>query len=245
MSVSDHYNNFLAPLYTWMMGGTASAFERNRKLFSDVGLSPGLTRRALDLGAGSGFQSIPLANLGYAVTAVDGCDALLKELQTNASAANVMVTTVVGDMRHFIRLAPGEHDAIVCMGDTLPHLSSREEVSALLSDARRSLAPAGFFIATLRDSTDAPAGEQRFIPVRMEENRLFTCALAYGESEIAVSDLIHERESGSAWQLRVSSYRKLRLSPAKIAAELAAPGFRVDRRPLEGGMEAVIVRRVG
>ena len=52
---------------------------------STRGITPARSGRAVDLGAGCGFQSIPLARLGFAVTAIDIDRKLLDELHRNAA----------------------------------------------------------------------------------------------------------------------------------------------------------------
>ena len=56
---------------------------------------------------------------------------------------------------------------------------------------------------------------------------------------VDVHDLLHER-NGDAWQLRVSTYRKLRLDPQWISASLRDEGFAVHIEPGLAGMVRVI-----
>ena len=101
------------------------------------------------------------------------------------------------------------------------------------------------FVATFRDYVTAPLqGEKRFIPVRGDEDRILTCFLEYGEATVTVHDVLHERRDG-AWQLRVSSYPKLRLAPAWVVEALAARGFAVQQEAGPGGMVRVVARQPG
>lgn len=67
-------------------------------------------------------------------------------------------------------------------------------------------------VISLRDYSTQLTAEQRFIPVRSDENRNLTCFLEYRESHVTVYDILHERD-GSRWNLKVSKYNKLRISP--------------------------------
>ena len=69
--VKAHYDNLLAPYYSWIFGGLESKLEENRNFFRGHGIQPVLSGVAMDLGAGCGFQSIPLAEAGFKVTAID------------------------------------------------------------------------------------------------------------------------------------------------------------------------------
>ena len=110
---------------------------------------------------------------------------------------------------------------ILCMGDTLPHLDDHDHVALLFREVSEALAPDGTFVATFRDYTTPPSGDARFIPVRADRDRILTCFLEALPGHVLVHDILHEREGGT-WQMRVSSYRKLRLSPAVVTAALKA-----------------------
>jgi hypothetical protein len=149
------------------------------------------------------------------------------------------VSAVQDDLLSFQRYVNSHVGLIMIMGDTLTHLPDRSAVLTLFSRAAESLAPGGQFVATFRDYTTPLAGDARFIPVRSDENRILTCFLDYGADRVGVHDLLYERQ-GSVWQFRVSSYRKLRLSPAWVAGALRDTGFSVQSEPGLGGMVRLI-----
>src|SRR5262245_57065740 len=106
-SVKEHYDSHLAPIYTWTRGGAEAPRAQFADLLHSLSLSPSHTgATALDLGAGSGFQSIPLAAAGYTVTAVDLSELLVADLASEASAASLPIRAVLGDMCDVARLAP-------------------------------------------------------------------------------------------------------------------------------------------
>jgi 2-polyprenyl-3-methyl-5-hydroxy-6-metoxy-1,4-benzoquinol methylase len=75
--VKTHYDLQLAAIYSWMAGGLQKAIADNRQLLQQLGIESVTKGLAIDLGAGSGFQSIPLAELGFSVIAIDFCAVLL------------------------------------------------------------------------------------------------------------------------------------------------------------------------
>ena len=79
-SVEEHYDHLLAPFYSWISGGSDLKIEENRKFFKDHDIRPVSSGVAVDLGAGSGFQSIPLAEAGFNVIALDTNRQLLTHL---------------------------------------------------------------------------------------------------------------------------------------------------------------------
>jgi SAM-dependent methyltransferase len=218
---SAHYDELLAPVYAWMVGDLRAARDAAARDLERFGVSAATTpKRALDLGAGLGIHAVPLAEKGYAVTAIDTSAQLLAEL----ARARADVTRIGGDITRARELASGPFHVIVCMGDTLPHLASPSAVAATLRSARHLLAPDGKLILTWRDHSQAPPGSRRFILVRGDEGRILTCALDYGSARVQVTDILHER-GPQGWQLRTSTYHKLRLALADVAREVEAAGL--------------------
>lgn len=236
-TVTEHYENHLAPVYLWMAGGFDAAVARGESELDAVCPQPSNGFTAVDLGAGFGMHAIPLARRGYSVTAVDSSPTLLNVLQEHTGT--LPIRTVKDDLLAFQKHLDAEARLILCMGDTLTHLPDRSFVERLFSLVAESLHRDGTFITTFRDYTSPLAGEDRFIPVRSDDHRILTCFLEYFPDYVAVHDVLQER-MGSAWQQRVSAYRKLRLSPAWVAEALQDRGFTVRIEPGLAGMVRVV-----
>ncbi len=98
-TAKDHYDQQLASVYSWMAGTPEAAIKRNHDLFRQLEIDSTPRGLAVDLGAGSGFQSIPLAELGFSVVAVDFCATLLSELSDRAE--NLSIRTIHDDILNF------------------------------------------------------------------------------------------------------------------------------------------------
>ncbi|MEL6254116.1 MAG: class I SAM-dependent methyltransferase [Bacteroidota bacterium] len=222
MSVKEHYDSHLGNFYEWMAGDFDSGRDSQEQYFRAKGIKTenGI---AIDLGSGHGFQSIALANLGYSVKAVDFNQQLLDSL--GERKANLPIELFQSDILSYLKDAPSA-DLIVCMGDTLAHLLSFEELEQLFRILYQKLVYGGQFICSFRDYQFELKEEQRFIPVRADENRIHTCFLEYQEDKVIVSDLLHEKEGG-IWKQKVSSYPKLRLSKEGVIDLLNSCGFQV------------------
>ena len=206
-----HYKTHLGPVYSWMLGDLDAAFARSAREIEDLPL-PAAGGVAVDLGAGLGLHALGLAKRGFEVVAIDTCQALLDELKSRGGS--LPITIHLGDLVEFRRFVPGQAQVIVCMGDTLTHLPALSAVDSLLSAVAGALPRAGVFAATFRDYATAELeGDKRFILVRADESRIFTCFLEYQNHQVMVHDLLHEKEHGQ-WRQAVSSYPKLRLAPA-------------------------------
>ncbi len=248
--VTRHYAQCLATRYTWLMGGMEAMVARAESCFQDLAISPRDKTRgsglAVDLGAGSGAQSIALARAGYRVLALDTSAELLAELAGHAKG--LAVSAVQADIRDVARHVPDPVELVVCMGDTLPHLADQGEVAALFRNVAGVLEPGGRFVLTFRDLTRELTGLDRFIHVRGDSDTQFTCFLEYEPGRVWVHDLIHVRAGGPSgeagtWQLEKSRYPKLRLAPEWAAAELAASGLTVDVCRAAAGLVTCVARR--
>ena len=240
-TVQQHYATHLGPVYSWMVGDIDAALAKSAAELESLQLPKRPGGAALDLGAGFGLHALPLAQRGYAVTAIDSCQPLLDELK--ARARGLPIKTIDADIAAFGAHVTQPLDVVVCMGDTLTHLPDLASVAALFAEVAAALSKGGMFVATFRDYVSAPlAAERRFIAVRSDEERILTCFLEYGKEHVTVYDLLHERD-GSRWQQRLSSYPKLRLAPQWVLAKLAGLGFTVRRDIGAGGMVRIAATR--
>ena len=238
--VKAHYENLLAPYYSWIVGGVERKLEENRTFFRDHGIVPGHSGKAVDLGAGCGFQSIPLAEAGFRVIAIDNCPALLADL--NRAAGKLPIETIEDNLLDFRSRCSEDIDLIVCMGDTLTHLESRVDVRSLFKDAYGALTDAGLLVLTFRDLVLELKGLERFIPVRSEPNLILTCFLEYEKEHVKVHDVIYEK-SDDQWQLKKGFYRKLRIPPQWARDCLVETGFEVDKFDIHQAMVTIIARK--
>lgn len=240
LSIQKHYEEFLAQRYLWLSGGMEANLRRFEAFFRDNDIVPRKSGIAIDLGAGPGYQSIPLARSGFRVLAFDLSKTLLGFLQAEAEELPIQVHNA--DMLSFGTASPSAVELVICMGDTLPHLPKREDVSQLISEIAKRLEPGGRCILSFRDMNQPLTGLDRFIPVRSDNMRIFTCFLEYGPERVTVHDLVYEREQ-EGWSLHKSAYCKLRLDPDAVCGMLAKAGLRTQRPFQERGFVTLISRK--
>jgi 2-polyprenyl-3-methyl-5-hydroxy-6-metoxy-1,4-benzoquinol methylase len=229
-SVVNHYETLLAPIYLWMAGGLDEALSLGAADVSGLLVAPGY---AVDLGAGFGMHSIPLARSGFQVLAIDTSSYLLEQLRKHS--AGLSVTAVQADLRDFARHISAPADLILCMGDTLPHLHSTDQIQQLFRDVAVTLRPGGRFVATFRDYRQLPLGNKRFVKVRSDSQRIHTCFLEQMGERVIVHDIVHEYGT-DGWSMKVSSYAKLRLSPDVVIHAAESAGLTCLSRPGPRGM---------
>ena len=229
-TVAAHYENHLGPIYLWMAGGMEHALALGRSDLSEFISTPGY---AVDLGAGFGMHAIPLARAGFRVLAVDLSQHLLNELKFHS--VDLPVTSIAANLLDFSAHMSEPADLILCMGDTLTHLASTQEVEALVVAVAASLRPEGRFVTTFRDYRTLPVGDNRFIPVRSDAERIHTCFLEERAEHVIVHDIVHER-ARDGWSMKVSHYEKLRLAPDTVIRAATAAGLSCRLEPGPRGM---------
>ena len=239
-TVEEHYSKVLSDVYSWMVGGYEIAIQQNNEFIKKHNLHPKNSGIAVDLGAGCGFQSIPLAQAGYSVTAIDIDPKLLKELKDHSGELDI--TTIVGDLLNFDNTINDNIELIVCMTDTIAHLESKAKVTSLFHKSFNALAPEGKFILSFRDLTVELSELDRFIPVRSDNNIIFTCFLEYEKETVKVYDIVYKK-SEETWKMNKSYYRKLRLSNEWVKEQLLQSGFsKVDSKN-ENGLFTIVAEK--
>jgi 2-polyprenyl-3-methyl-5-hydroxy-6-metoxy-1,4-benzoquinol methylase len=223
MTVKEHYENHLSSFYSWMTGDFLTRCNEFKKLLTDNAIVPFSNTIAVDLGAAHGIQSIPLAELGFKVIAVDFNQHLLNELQANAKGLDI--TTVNDDIKNVATFSY-QPELIVCCGDTLSHLDNKAAIKSFIANIAHSLTQNGKVIFSFRDYSTALKGTARFIPLKSDDHKILTCILDYEEEFVTVTDLVHEK-TDTVWQQKVSSYKKVRLLPDEIVDHLKNNGLTI------------------
>jgi SAM-dependent methyltransferase len=239
-TVTEHYAAHLAPIYVWMAGGAETALQAGAAEIEALQLPFVHGAVVVDLGAGFGMHTIPLARRGARVTAIDTSAELLHTL--TELGGNLPITTINDDLLAFPHHVAEAPAAILCMGDTIAHLPGMDRVESLIEEAAAALPRGGVFAMSFRDYSVPLVAEQRFIPVRNDDTRILTCFLEYEPEGVVVHDILHERTT-NGWQTRVSHYRKLRLSTEQLIARLQSRGFEVRREAGMRGMVRLLARK--
>jgi len=239
-TAAQHDDGQLARVYIWMAGGAEAALDAGRIEVESLGLPHAPGDLVVDLGAGFGKHAVPLAERGARVLAIDASADLVASLRT--LAGDLPIESVVDDLRAFACHLEEPADALLCMGDTVTHLPTVDDVDRLAGDASSMLAPGGTLAFSFRDHSVARSGTDRFVPVRSDDERLLTCFLEFDAELVHVHDILQER-TAAGWQTRVSVYPKLRLAPDRLIARLDELGFMVRRDADAGGMVRVVATK--
>ncbi len=237
--VKEHYVTLLADVYSWMSGDFREKVNQTREFFIKNNIKPSSTHLAIDLGSGHGIQSAALSEIGFDVTAVDFSEKLLAELKQNTANK---VKIINGDIAEFSYPAEIKPELIVCMGDTITHLPSINDVNGLIKNAAKNLHKNGKLVLSYRDLSQDLSGVSRFIPVKSDDKRILTCFLEYFESHVMVNDILHEKVNDK-WEMKVSRYPKLKLPVNEVEKMLRESGLSVKLSLVIQGMNYFIAEK--
>lgn len=112
-------------------------------------------RKALDVGAGAGRHALALAQLGFAVDAVDASEASISHVSGLAAAGGLTVATRIA-MMDGLPFAEGEFDFLVSY-NVIYH-GDGEIVRRTLEGFRRVLKPGGMLYLTMLSKRNADYG---------------------------------------------------------------------------------------
>jgi SAM-dependent methyltransferase len=236
MTVKEHYDNHLGDFYSWMMGDFQTKTNEFKSLLTDNFIIPTSNKIAIDLGAGHGLQSIPLAEIGFQVLAIDFNQQLLDELKVNAKDLDV---TVINDDIKKVETFANKPELIICCGDTLSHLDNKIEVKIFITNIVKSLEKNGKLILSFRDYSNKLTGIDRFIPIKSDGTKILTCILDYEDEFVNVTDLLYER-TDDVWKQKVSNYKKVRLLTNEIVEHLEGCGMTIKFNQIVNRLTTIV-----
>lgn len=117
-----------------------SRIQREADLLNRV-LGSAPSNRVLDLGCGTGEHARFLGEQGYRVVGIDSSGSQIATALEPPVPAGVEF--IHGDLRELETLLEGSFGAAICLGNTLPHLTTSESLGRFLSGLRKRLAEDG------------------------------------------------------------------------------------------------------
>jgi SAM-dependent methyltransferase len=120
--------------------------------------------RVLDVSAGIGTQALPLAEMGYQVTARDLSPGAIRRLSREASARRLKIDAAPCDMRSISGSVEGPFDVIISFDNCIPHLQNDEEIADSLGQFRQILNPGGSLLLSVRDYDRVERTSESFHP---------------------------------------------------------------------------------
>ncbi|HEX8385303.1 MAG TPA: methyltransferase domain-containing protein [Rubricoccaceae bacterium] len=108
-------------------------------------------RTVLDVACGIGTQALPLAALGYDVTASDLSPAAVERADHEVRARGLAVAFSVADMREAARHHGRAFDVVIACDNSVPHLLTDADIGRAFDQFYRCTAPGGLCAISVRD----------------------------------------------------------------------------------------------
>ncbi len=214
--------------------------------------------RILELGAGSGRVTIPLARDGHEVVAIDQSKAMLARLRSRTESlpgvARSRIRVIDGDLCTFS--APGKFPLVIAAFNVLEHLYTRGELAACLARVVAHLAPGGAFafdvqmpdLAWLVRDPDKRWAKTRFTDPTTGRAMFYSTNHDFDPvNQIVTIRLYYDPVDGKSGS-RIVKLTQRKYFPAELEALLAHAGFRVVGRfgdffwaPLDGSAESQVL----
>ena len=187
-------------------------------------------RRVLDAACGTGMHAIALAQRGYETVGTDLSVGMIERARGNAISAGVDVRLEVagfGELR--ARVGTG-FDALLCLGNSLPHLLTPADLAAALSDFAACLRPGGLLLIQNRNFDAVLERGERWMDTQSHRDgnieRLFLRFYDFESDDALTFNLVTLRRSGTGpWDQQVTSTRLRPLRQEDTTAALAKAGL--------------------
>lgn len=214
--------------------------------------------RILELGAGSGRVTIPLARDGHQVVAIDQSPAMLAALRARTAklpaAVGSRITVLPGELCTFT--APGKFALVIAAFNVLEHLYTRGELDACLRRVASHLAPGGAFafdvqlpdLAWLGRDPNRRWAKTRFTDPSTGRATYYSTNHDYDPvNQIALIRIYYDPVDGRG-PSRIVKLTQRKYFPAELEALIAHAGLRIAARygdffwgPLDGSAESQVV----
>ena len=146
----------LADFYELIFPDWERSMARQSAAISEVLLTHGPLKtvsgfRVLDVAAGIGTQALPLAALGFDVTARDLSERAIDRLRREAKSRGLSIDIAQADMRTLRDSVSGPFEAVIAFDNSVTHLPSDGEITKALTGFRESLIDGGLLLLSVRD----------------------------------------------------------------------------------------------
>ncbi|MDX9850827.1 MAG: methyltransferase domain-containing protein [Anaerolineaceae bacterium] len=199
-----------------------------------INLLQGSKNRPLDIldsACGTGMHAIQLASAGHQVSAADLFPQMIAKARQNASNAGVPVnfqTAGLGNMAETFGTA--QFDLLLCLGNSLPHLITAQELLETLQDFTDVLRPGGMLFIQNRNFDAVMQRQERWMEPQLYQEggaewifQRFYDFLPNGLIRFNIATLHHKLDSD--WQSGVTSTILRPQMSAELEQQLQQVGF--------------------
>ena len=194
-------------------------------------ISPSTSARVLDAACGTGMHAIALARQGFNCAGADLSRRMIEEAVQNAENAGVNIDFKVagfGELQQ--RFTPRKFDALLCLGNSLPHVLTTQELQQTLVDFARCLRPGGLLLIQNRNFDAILERKERWMPPEPYGDQtgewLFQRFYDFEPDGLIRFNMVTlKRRLGSDWTAQVTSTMLFPQTESFLRHALADAGF--------------------
>jgi glycine/sarcosine N-methyltransferase len=188
-------------------------------------------RRVLDAACGTGQHALALAQRGYEVAGADLSAGMIERARANATRSGVSAQFVSAGFGQLAQAFQGQpFDALLCLGNSLPHVLSPADLAQALGDFAACLRPGGLLLVQNRNFDAVMAGGERWMePQGAREGDtewLFVRFYDFDADGLLTFNVTTLRREGAGpWKQAITSTRLRPLLAGELTDALAAAHF--------------------
>ena len=188
-------------------------------------------KSVLDAATGTGMHAIALAQCGFTTAGTDLSPGMIERARANARSSGVQVRFEMvgfGDLAQ--TFGQGTFDAIICLGNSLPHLLTPTDLSTALADFATCLKPGGCLLIQNRNFDFVMAHRERWMEpqsfTEADNEWIFLRFYDFDpDSLISFNMITLKREAKGAWNQYVTTSRLRPLLNDELVHQLQSQRF--------------------
>lgn len=189
--------------------------------------------RVLDSACGTGMHAIALAQAGFLTTGADFSAGMVEQARKNAAEAQAEVTFEQAGFGELQKTFGGKRfDALLCLGNSLPHVSSSDHLLATLADFAACLEPGGLLLVQNRNFDAVMEKKMRWMEPQTAreggEEWIFQRFYDFEPDGMIKFHILSLHRTGEGdWQQTIRSTLLFPLLKEQMTAALERCGFKV------------------
>lgn len=197
-------------------------FKREHKFF-DTLFQKHKVKSVLDCACGTGQHVVMFNQTGLKAKGSDLSPAMIDKAKINAKERGVSAVFEISDFRNLSTVFKEKFDAVICVGNSLPHLLNDSDLKKALDEMSKVLNPNGLLILQQRNYDMLAGQKKRFFPMAVRDNEVFFYVLDYLSDKI-VFNVVNLETKTKKFKVYKTDYNPLK--KGKLVELLEESGFK-------------------